>query len=136
MREAESQVNITELRQRLADLHQEWQIHDRNCKIRRESSSTTDDNDTYELIAHELLSSKMREAQLDCEKKLLSQDVMDLETHKQVLFNQIKRQDEEIHRLRLELEQIRIRENDCRTQVHEMKNSMHDGQLKVIHMIE
>ena len=131
MREAESQVNINELRQRLADLHREWQNHDRDCKARRENSSPTDDTDTYELIAHELLSSKMREAQIDCEKKILSQDVMDLETQKQVLFNQIKRQDEEIHRLRLDLEQIRTRENEFRTQVHEMKNSMHDGQLKV-----
>lgn len=132
MREAGAQVNLTELRQRLADLHQDWQNHTRNAQLRSENSSTNE-TDTYELIAHELLSSKMREAQLDCDKKILSQDVMDLSTQKQVLHNQIKRQDDEIHRLRQECDEARMRENELRIQFHEAKNSMHDGQLKVRH---
>jgi chromosome segregation ATPase len=130
MRNAENEVNMNEIRQRIADLNREWQLHDTNCKTLRENNNS--DNDAYDLIAHELLSLKMREAQLDCDNKLLSQQVMDLETQKQVLYNQIKRQDDEIQRVRLQFEQSRVQENDIRSQLNEMKNSVHDGALKVI----
>ncbi len=101
------------------------------CKTIRESNSSNLTDDAYELIAHELLSLKMREAQIDCDNKLLSQQLMDLETQKQVLYNQMKRQDDEHQRIRHELDQSRIRENELRTQLHEMKNHMYDGELKV-----
>jgi chromosome segregation ATPase len=130
MRNAENEVNMNEIRQRIADLNREWQLHDTNCKTLRENNNS--DNDAYDLIAHELLSLKMREAQLDCDNKILSQQVMDLETQKQVLYNQIKRQDDEIQRVRLQFEQSRVQENDIRSQLNEMKNSVHDGALKVI----
>jgi len=129
MRDAEAEVSMNELRQRIADLNREWQLHDKKCKTRRENNHLNDD--TYDLIAHELVSLKMREAQTDCDNKFLSKQIMDLETQKQVVYNQIKRQDDEIHRLRLELEQCRIRENELRIQLHDIKNQMHDGELKV-----
>ena len=130
MRDAEAQVNLSELRQRLSDLNHEWQSHERTCQTTRE---TIDDPnaDAYDLIAHELVSLKMREAQLDCDTKFLSQKLMDVETQKQVLYNQIKRQDEESQRMRLELEQGRIRENDLRLQYNELRNRVCDGQLRV-----
>lgn len=131
MRDIETENNMNELRQRIADLNREWQIHDNTCKTLRETDSNTLNNDAYDLIAHELLTLKMREAQTDCDKKILSQQVMDLETQKQVLYNQIKRQDEEIQRMRADFEQTRVRENELRTQLNEMKNHMHDGELKV-----
>jgi len=129
MRDAEAQVSMNELRQRIADLNREWQLHDSTCKTVRENSYVNDsnpNNDAYDLIAHELLSLKMREAQTDCDNKLLSQQLMDAETQKQVLYNQIKRQDDEIQRIRLDLEESRIRENELRTQLNETKNQMHD----------
>ena len=131
MRNAESEVNMNELRQRIADLNREWQMHDNTCKNLREKTNPSD-NDTYDIIAHELLSLKMREAQLDCDKKLLSQQVTDLETQKQVLHNQIKRQDDEIQRIKAELEESREQENQIRTKLNELKNNIHDGALKVI----
>jgi chromosome segregation ATPase len=131
MRNAENEVIMNELRQRIADLNREWQIHDNTCKTFREQTNNSD-NDTYDLIAHELLSLKMREAQFDCDNKLLSQQVMDLETQKQVLYNQIKRQDEEIQRTKMELDESRLQENHIRTKLNEMKNNIHDGVLKVI----
>ena len=88
-------------------------------------------NDAYDLIAHELISLKMREAQTDCDNKLLSQKLMDIETQKQVLYNQIKRQDDEVHKIRLEIDEYRIRENELRSQLNEMKNQMNDGELRV-----
>jgi hypothetical protein len=131
MRDAEGEMSMNELRQRIADLNREWQLHDNACKTIRESNSSNLTDDAYELIAHELLSLKMREAQIDCDNKLLSQQLMDLETQKQVLYNQMKRQDDEHQRIRHELDQSRIRENELRTQLHEMKNHMYDGELKV-----
>jgi hypothetical protein len=134
MRDAEAQVNMNELRQRIADLNREWQLHDSTCKSTRETtnfSPTNPTNDAYDLIAHELLSVKMREAQTDCDNKHLSQNLMDLETQKQVLYNQIKRQDDEIQRIRLELDRSHVCENELRTQLHETKNQMCDGELKV-----
>ena len=130
MRDAEAQVNLNEVRQRIADLNREWQLHDSTCKQERELLSEPS-NDAYDLIAHELISLKMREAQLDCDNKLLSQKVMDIETQKQVLHNQIKRQDEEIQRLRAELDQGRVRENDLRFQYNDLKYHKHDGELRV-----
>ena len=134
MRDAEAQVNMNELRQRIADLNREWQLYDSQYKNAREKSSADSgqlSNDACELIAHELLTMKMREAQIDSEKKVLSQNLMDMGTQKFVLCNQLKRQDEEIQRIRVELEQARQRENELRTQLHEMKHHMHDGELKV-----
>ena len=126
MRDAEAQINLNELRQRLADLNREWLNHERTCQSEGEPS-----NDAYDLIAHELISLKMREAQFDCDNKLLSQKIMEIETQKQVLHNQIKRQDEEIQRLRTELEQCRTVENDLRGQNNDLKHQMNDGELRV-----
>jgi hypothetical protein len=125
MRDAEAQVNMNELRQRIADLNREWQLHDSTCM------KNNPNNDAYDIIAHELIALKMREAQTDCDNKLLSQKIMDIETQKQVLHNQIKRQDDEIQRNRLEIDEYRIRENELRLQVNEMKNQMNDGLLRV-----
>jgi chromosome segregation ATPase len=125
MRDAEAQVNMNEVRQRIADLNREWQLHDSTCM------KNNPNNDAYDLIAHELISLKMREAQADCDNKILSQKIMDVETQKQVLHNQMKRQDDEIQRVRLELDEYRIRENELRSQLHDMKNQMHDRELRV-----
>ena len=125
MRDAEAQVSMNELRQRIADLNREWQLHDSTCL------KNNPNNDAYDLIAHELITLKMREAQTNCDNKILSQKLMDIETQKQVLHNQIKRQDEEIQRVRLELAEGRIRENEYRIQFNEMKNQMNDGELRV-----
>ncbi|CAF3794275.1 unnamed protein product [Rotaria sordida] len=133
MRDAEAQVSINELRQRIADLNYEWQLHSSKCKTIREKNNLNESNptdDAYDLIAHELISLKMREAQLDCDNKILSQKLMDSDTQKQVSYNQIKRQDDEIQRVRLELEESRIRENELRTQLNEIKNQLRDGELK------
>jgi chromosome segregation ATPase len=124
MRDAEAQVSMNELRQRIADLNREWQLHDGTCM------KNNPNNDAYDLIAHELITLKMREAQTDCDNKLLSQKIMDIETQKQVSHNQIKRQDDEIQRLRLELDEYRVRENELRLQLHEMKNQMNDRELR------
>jgi ecotropic viral integration site 5 protein len=126
MRDAEAQVSLNEVRQRIADLNREWQSHDSSCRSERDRS-----DDAYDLIAHELISLKMREAQLDCDNKLLAQKVMDIETQKQVLHNQIKRQDEELQRLRTELDQCHSNENDLRSQNQELKNHMRDDDLRV-----
>ncbi|CAM4771760.1 unnamed protein product [Rotaria magnacalcarata] len=130
MRDAEAQVNLNELRQRIADLNREWQLHDSTCKIARETNNISVNHDAYDLIAHELIALKMREAQTDCDNKLLSQKLMDIETQKQVLHNQIKRQDDEMQRVRHELDQSRVRENELRSQLNEIRNQMTDGVLR------
>ncbi|CAF1296983.1 unnamed protein product [Adineta steineri] len=131
MRDAEAQMNMNELRQRIADLNREWQLHDSECKTDRAMENhSNNNNDAYDLIAHELITLKMREAQTDCDNKLLSQKIMDIETQKQVLHNQIKRQDDELQRIRLELDECRIRENEFRIQINDIKNQMNDGVLR------
>ena len=134
MRDAEAQVRMNELRQQITDLNHEWELHMSTCKIVRENNDSNDSNsndDTYDLIAHELLSLKMREAQIDCDKKLLSRQLMDVETQKQILHNQLKRQDDEVQRIRLELEESRQRENELSTQLNDIKKQMHDEELRV-----
>lgn len=131
MRDAEAQVSLNELRQRIADLNREWQAHDSSCKAMRADNGADDSSDAHDLIAHELVTMKMREAQTECDNKLLSQQLMDLETQKQVLHNQIKRQDEELQRIRLELDESRVREQELRSQLHETKNHMRDDELRV-----
>ncbi|CAF3769909.1 unnamed protein product [Rotaria magnacalcarata] len=133
MRDAEAQVSINELRQRIADLNLEWQAHCSTCQTIREKNYVNEvnpNNDAYDLIAHELLSLKMREAQFDSDNKLLSQKLMDADTQKHVLHNQIKRQDDEMQRVRLELEKSRIRENELRTQLNEFKNQLYDREMR------
>lgn len=119
MRDAEAQSNIDELRQRFDEIQRLWKSHVDQCETGKPSNQ------------HDVLSTKMREAQVDCEKKILSQQLMDIETQKQVLLNQLKRQDEEIQRIRRDLEQSQQRENDLRSQLNEMKHHLHDGELRV-----
>lgn len=116
MRDAEAQVNINELRQRLDELNRHWLNHQNQCQ--------------HQPNSHELLTIKMLEGQIDCEKKILSQNLMDVETQKQLLINQLKRQDEEIHRLRMEIDQSSQREIDLRIQLNEFKHHVSDGELR------
>src|SRR5689334_6786029 len=128
MRDTEAETNMNELRQRIVDLNREWQLHDQACKTIRENktpNASSTNTETYEIIAHELVAMKLREAQTDCDNKILSQQVMDVETQKQVLVNQMKRQEEEIQRIKLDLEQSQARENELRTQLNDMQNHIH-----------
>ncbi|CAF0762374.1 unnamed protein product, partial [Didymodactylos carnosus] len=131
MRDAEATVNLNELKQRVVDLNREWQIHEQKCKIllsdKQQQILTPQE---YDVVEHELLTLKMREAQTDCENKLLSQKIMDIETQKQVAYNQIKRQDEEIQRIKLELQQSQTKENELRTQMIDVRYQMRDLEIK------
>ena len=139
MRDAEAQVSLNELRQRIVDLNREWELHNRTCKVNQEGKNSNDNHskdlnltaEAYDLIGHELLSIKMREAQIDCDNKILSQKLMDSESQKHILHNQIKRQDDELQRIRHELEESHIRENELNAQLHDIKNQMHDEELRV-----
>ncbi|CAF1058626.1 unnamed protein product [Didymodactylos carnosus] len=130
MRDAEANVNMNELKQRIADLNREWQIHDQKCKSIFNKQEQISNPQEYDLIEHELLTLKMREAQTDCENKLLSQKIMDSETQKQVAYNQIKRQDDEIQRVKLELQEHQTRESELRSQITDIKHQMRDLEIK------
>lgn len=126
MRESQSKVGLIEIREKLDELQDNWREHEKNCQTTNQPTS-----DAYDLIAHQLISLKIREAQLDCDKKQLEEKIVEIETQKQVLHNQIKRQDEEIQRIKIELDQSRSNENEIRSQCHELKNQLNDREIRV-----
>ncbi|CAF1206169.1 unnamed protein product, partial [Didymodactylos carnosus] len=66
MRDAETNVNLNELKQRVIDLNREWQIHEQKCKILlSDKQQQTLTPQEYDVVEHELLALKMREAQTD-----------------------------------------------------------------------
>ena len=78
----------------------------------------------YQLMEEELLKVKMREAETQSEMKSISFKLMQLETEKQVAYNQIKRQDEEIRNLNAQTYQIRTKELDIKSQLVENRRQL------------
>ncbi|XP_074600959.1 ecotropic viral integration site 5 [Brevipalpus obovatus] len=136
LREAEANLSMKELRQKFNDLNQMWTEHLSTSHANSDSSqpssleqanaptpsalsvtssplkmlnnlkrSSEFSNEIIKL-KQELMTAKLREAEAVAELKELRQRVMELETQNQVSLNQIRRQAEEINKIRREQDSI------------------------------
>jgi hypothetical protein len=142
MRDAESQLAIKELQKTIHVLNLEYQefLNNRSAAIASLGNTNSNNNNNtnmntntnnfsinrpeYQLMEEELLKVKMREAETQSEMKSISFKLMQLETEKQVAYNQIKRQDEEIRNLNAQTYQIRTKELDIKSQLVENRRQL------------
>jgi hypothetical protein len=157
MREAEAQLAIKELQKTIHVLNLEYQefLNNRtaalstlslsNSSASSSSLSATANNGSnspqprstdYEAFEEELLKVKMREAETISEMKSLNLKLMQLETEKQVAYNQIKRQDDEIRKLNSTISQMQEKECDYKTQLFEQRRQLDnkEAELKELNM--
>lgn len=134
MRDAESQLAIKELQKTIHVLNLEYQefLNNRSAAIASlnatplasVSSQALFNRPEYQVMEEELLKVKMREAETQSEMKTINFKVMQLETEKQVAYNQIKRQDEEIRSLNAQIYQIQHKELDSKSQLTEYRRQL------------
>jgi hypothetical protein len=147
MREAEAQLAIKELQKTIHVLNLEYQefIKNRSAAIlslstssvtlngngSTMSSSSNSTNSDMQTLEEELLKVKMREAETQSEMKSLNLKLMQLETEKQVAYNQIKRQDDEIRKLNLQIQLMQEKEMDTTKQIFEYRRQLDDKEAQV-----
>lgn len=133
MREAEAQLAIKELQKTIHVLNLEYQefLNNRTAVISTLNSSSSTENKSIsgnetQALEEEILKVKMREAETQSEMKSVNLKLMQLDTEKQVAYNQIKRQDEEIRKLNSQITQMCEKEQESRSQLMEYRRQLDD----------
>lgn len=130
MREAEAQLAIKELQKTIHVLNLEYQefLNNRTAAVNSLSSPviTNSNNQEVRVIEEELLKVKMREAETQSEMKSINLKIMQLDTEKQVAYNQIKRKDEEFRMLNAEILQMKETGLDTSKSIMEFKRLLDD----------
>ncbi|KRY23585.1 Ecotropic viral integration site 5 -like protein, partial [Trichinella patagoniensis] len=141
MREAEANLSLKEVRQKLVDLTNDWKLHtamelpepleglEKRPVVVKEQACTPARMKELEDL---LMGVRIREAETLGQLKEMRQRVMELETLNHVCTNQIRRQDEEFKRLTLEHEQCSFKERDHQQNLLEERRRTSDleSQLK------
>lgn len=150
MRDAEAQLAIKELQKTIHVLNLEYQefLNNRSAVILSLSNGSSSashspdktivnnthssgNNRSDQSLEEELLKIKMREAEALSEMKSLNLKLMQLDTEKQVAYNQIKRQDEEIRKLNAQIQQTLEKEQDSKSQLTEYRRQLDDKEAQL-----
>lgn len=140
MREAEAQLAIKELQKTIHVLNLEYQefLNNRNAAVNSLSTPVmnSSNNQNYQIIEEELLKVKMREAETQSEMKSVNLKIMQLDTEKQVAYNQIKRKDEEFRNLNAEILHMKETGLDTSKSLMDFRRQLDDkeAQLKELNM--
>ncbi|XP_022669953.1 ecotropic viral integration site 5 ortholog-like isoform X3 [Varroa jacobsoni] len=126
LREAEAHLGLKELKQNIADLQLVWQKH-----IEQTGAQITDLPEATKL-EQQILSLRLREAEVQAEVQELRAKVMELEAQNQVSVNQVRRQAEDLRNLQQEKDKLITRERELELQLREATRKYTDleGKLK------
>nr|XP_022911612.1 ecotropic viral integration site 5 ortholog isoform X2 [Onthophagus taurus] len=141
LREAEANLSLKDLRQRVSELSAQWQRHLQEHKQELSSSGEHStpkkllfwenrSNETQKL-EEELMTTRIREMETLTEVKELRLKVMELETQVQVGTNQLRRQDDEIKKLRESLEFGELRDREAATKLLDEQRRYNDLESKM-----
>ncbi|KAI4471076.1 tbc1 domain family member gtpase-activating protein [Holotrichia oblita] len=136
LREAEANLSLKDLRQRVSELGAQWQRHLQEHKQELSSSGEHStpkkllfwenrSNETQKM-EEELMTTRIREMETLTEVKELRLKVMELETQVQVGTNQLRRQDDEIKKLREALETAELKDRDAAAKLLEEQRRYND----------
>ncbi|KAK9694439.1 Rab-GTPase-TBC domain [Popillia japonica] len=136
LREAEANLSLKDLRQRVSELGAQWQRHLQEHKQELSSSGEHStpkkllfwenrSNETQKM-EEELMTTRIREMETLTEVKELRLKVMELETQVQVGTNQLRRQDDEIKKLREALETAELKDRDAASKLLEEQRRYND----------
>ncbi|CAH1270976.1 EVI5L [Branchiostoma lanceolatum] len=130
LREAEGQLALKELRQTVVDLEEHWQKHLARTtgSAARSSNRKGDTKQVVEVLQDELMSVKLREADVVAALKESRLRVMELETMNNSSTSHLKRAEASVEQLTNKLEtsekhaaQLQSELNHCRKQLSELK---------------
>ncbi|KAI8496847.1 EVI5-like protein [Branchiostoma belcheri] len=130
LREAEGQLALKELRQTVVDLEEHWQKHLARTtgSAARSTNKKGDTKQVVEVLQDELMSVKLREADVVAALKESRLRVMELETMNNSSTSHLKRAEDSIEQLTHKLEasekhaaQLQSELNHCRKQLSELK---------------
>uniref|UniRef100_A0A915MBX0 Uncharacterized protein n=1 Tax=Meloidogyne javanica TaxID=6303 RepID=A0A915MBX0_MELJA len=120
MREAESSLSLKEMRQKLAEFEQQWQAY-MNLRGIQHFNQTRESAHSPPLSSHSV------------DEEL---ELMEMETQNHVCTNQLKRQDDEIRRLREEKEncvqteaELRQELRDCERKLLELQSELKEKNI-------
>ncbi|CAB3225719.1 unnamed protein product [Arctia plantaginis] len=149
LREAEANLSLKDLRQRVTEISEAWQRHLQEHRqeapaVPVQSNVVSDIMATpkkllrawegrsadVQKLEEELMTTRIREVEALTELKELRLKVMELETQVQVSTNQLRRQDEEARQLRENLDAALQRERVLQTRQREFQHKYSDLESK------
>uniref|UniRef100_A0A3P9PGL1 Ecotropic viral integration site 5 n=1 Tax=Poecilia reticulata TaxID=8081 RepID=A0A3P9PGL1_POERE len=127
LREAEALTGLKELRQQVRDLEEHWQRHLARTASRWKDSPK---KNTLSELQDELMSVRLREAEVQAELRETRQRLLEMETQNQIHSNQLRRAEQESHCLQERVKMLTTQNKDLNVQLQEIKRRQAEIECK------
>lgn len=132
LREAEANLSLKEMKQKVSDLEQQWKNYlnaVEGVALIKEGSKA--EKKEMVKLQEDLMLAKLNENEAAVSAKDHRQRLMEMETQNQVLSNQLKRQDDEICRLKERVADKNTSERNLRHNILEFRHQVSDLESKL-----
>ncbi|XP_043984497.1 EVI5-like protein isoform X1 [Gambusia affinis] len=127
LREAEALTGLKELRQQVRDLEEHWQRHLARTASRWKDSPK---KNTLSELQDELMSVRLREAEVQAELRETRQRLLEMETQNQIHSNQLRRAEQESRCLQERVQTLTTQNKDLHVQLQEIKRKQAEIECK------
>ncbi|XP_027883396.1 ecotropic viral integration site 5 protein homolog isoform X3 [Xiphophorus couchianus] len=127
LREAEALTGLKELRQQVRDLEEHWQRHLARTASRWKDSPK---KNTLSELQDELMSVRLREAEVQAELRETRQRLLEMETQNQIHSNQLRRAEQESCCLQERVQTLTTQNKDLHVQLQEIKRRQAEIECK------
>ncbi|XP_014913023.1 ecotropic viral integration site 5 protein homolog isoform X3 [Poecilia latipinna] len=127
LREAEALTGLKELRQQVRDLEEHWQRHLARTASRWKDSPK---KNTLSELQDELMSVRLREAEVQAELRETRQRLLEMETQNQIHSNQLRRAEQESRCLQERVQTLTTQNKDLNVQLQEIKRRQAEIECK------
>uniref|UniRef100_M3ZLT0 Ecotropic viral integration site 5 n=1 Tax=Xiphophorus maculatus TaxID=8083 RepID=M3ZLT0_XIPMA len=127
LREAEALTGLKELRQQVRDLEEHWQRHLARTASRWKDSPK---KNTLSELQDELMSVRLREAEVQAELRETRQRLLEMETQNQIHSNQLRRAEQESRCLQERVQTLTTQNKDLHVQLQEIKRRQAEIECK------
>ncbi|KAM6264956.1 ecotropic viral integration site 5 protein homolog isoform 2-T2 [Spheniscus humboldti] len=127
LREAEALMGLKELRQQVKDLEEHWQRH-----LARTTGRWKDPprKNTVNELQDELMTVRLREAEIQAELKETKQRMMEMETQNQINSNHLRRTEQEVTNLQGKVQYLSAQNKGLLAQLNEAKRRQAEIECK------
>lgn len=127
LREAEALTGLKELRQQVRDLEEHWQRHLARTASRWKENPK---KNTLSELQDELMSVRLREAEVQAELRETRQRLLEMETQNQIHSNQLRRAEQESRCLQDRVQTLTSQNKDLHVQLQEIKRRQAEIECK------
>ncbi|MEQ2314051.1 hypothetical protein AMECASPLE_008110 [Ameca splendens] len=127
LREAEALTGLKELRQQVRDLEEHWQRHLARTASRWKDSPK---KNTLSELQDELMSVRLREAEVQAELRETRQRLLEMETQNQIHSNQLRRAEQESRCLQDRVQTLTTQNKDLHVQLQTIKRRQAEIECK------